>query len=39
MYWTGTTLVDKRYRNTQNVWRFLTEQCGKIICAAKRYSE
>ncbi|MDH2894693.1 MULTISPECIES: DUF6434 domain-containing protein [Rahnella] len=26
---TRTTLVDKHYRNTQNVRRFLTEQCGE----------
>ena len=26
---TQTTLVDKHYRNTQNVRRFLTEQCGE----------
>ena len=26
---TRTTLVDNHYRNTQNVRRFLTEQCGE----------
>jgi hypothetical protein len=26
---TRTTLVDKDYKNTQNVRRFMTEQCGE----------